>query len=184
MAAIFSAIENSANGDASEKDIKSLFVDFDTTSNCLGNTLKDKNLHLAAVLTGIAMRKLPDAWQEKHDYRPLSAANASLYSLTAAVRGSMGFIPQLGFVHVASTLPFIYDAADLYKHETGWPAAFESIALEPADNGEVFVRKLLKQKIEGTRMLRRMPEDLKKLFEGLGEAPENAPPDPPLQPHL
>ncbi len=55
-----------------------------------------------------------------------AASNASLYALTAAVCCSMGFIPQLGFVHQAGTLPFIYDAADLYKHETSWPAAFES----------------------------------------------------------
>ncbi len=46
--------------------------------------------------------------------RALSASNASLYALTAAVCCSMGFIPQLGFIHQAGTLPFIYDAADLY----------------------------------------------------------------------
>jgi hypothetical protein len=33
-------------------DIKGLFADFDTTSNRLGNTVKDKNLRLAAVLKG------------------------------------------------------------------------------------------------------------------------------------
>lgn len=54
LAAIFSAIESSANGYASEGDIKGLFADFDTTSNRLGNTVKDKNLRLAAVLKGVA----------------------------------------------------------------------------------------------------------------------------------
>lgn len=53
LAAIFSAIENSANGYDSESDIKGLFADFDTTSNRLGNTVKDKNLRLAAVLKGV-----------------------------------------------------------------------------------------------------------------------------------
>lgn len=53
LAAIFSAIESSANGYPSERDIKGLFADFDTTSNRLGNTVKDKNLSLAAVLTGV-----------------------------------------------------------------------------------------------------------------------------------
>ena len=48
LAAIFSAIEASANGYPSEPDIKGLFADFDTTSNRLGNTVKDKNLRLAA----------------------------------------------------------------------------------------------------------------------------------------
>ena len=53
LAAIFSAIESSANGYPSEQDIKGLFADFDTTSNRLGNTVKDKNLRLAAVLTRV-----------------------------------------------------------------------------------------------------------------------------------
>lgn len=54
LAAIFAAIESSANGYPSESDIKGLFADFDTTSNRLGNTVKDKNLRLAAVLKGVA----------------------------------------------------------------------------------------------------------------------------------
>ena len=49
----FDAIENSASGYPSEKDIKGLFADFDTTSNRLGNTVKDKNARLAAVIKGI-----------------------------------------------------------------------------------------------------------------------------------
>jgi|GEM_PF-3240191 len=40
---------------------------------------------------------------------------------------------------------------------------------------------ILKQKVEETRMLRRMPVDFKKLFAGLGENPDDAPPDQPLQ---
>ncbi|MGG6463153.1 type I restriction-modification system subunit M [Solilutibacter silvestris] len=54
LAAIFGAIEASANGYPSEHDIKGLFADFDTTSNRLGNTVKDKNARLAAVLKGVA----------------------------------------------------------------------------------------------------------------------------------
>lgn len=54
LAAIFSAIESSANGYLSERDIKGLFADFDTTSNRLGNTVADKNTRLAAVLKGVA----------------------------------------------------------------------------------------------------------------------------------
>ncbi|MFW9715029.1 type I restriction-modification system subunit M [Vibrio parahaemolyticus] len=53
LAAIFAAIENSANGYDSEKDIKGLFADFDTTSNRLGNTVEAKNKRLAAVLKGV-----------------------------------------------------------------------------------------------------------------------------------
>lgn len=54
LAEIFSSIENSANGYPSELDIKGLFADFDTTSNRLGNTVKDKNSRLAAVIKGVA----------------------------------------------------------------------------------------------------------------------------------
>lgn len=54
LANIFSAVENSASGYPSEQDIKGLFADFDTTSNRLGNTVKDKNTRLAAVLKGVA----------------------------------------------------------------------------------------------------------------------------------
>jgi type I restriction enzyme M protein len=53
LKAIFDAIESSANGYASEDDIKGLFADFDTTSTRLGNTVEDKNKRLAAVLKGV-----------------------------------------------------------------------------------------------------------------------------------
>ncbi|WP_262360128.1 type I restriction-modification system subunit M N-terminal domain-containing protein [Vibrio cholerae] len=49
LADVFKAIEASASGYPSENDIKGLFADFDTTSNRLGNTVKDKNSRLAAV---------------------------------------------------------------------------------------------------------------------------------------
>lgn len=54
LAAIFTAIEASASGYPSEGDIKGLFAGFDTTSNRLGNTVKDKNTRLAHVLKGVA----------------------------------------------------------------------------------------------------------------------------------
>ena len=51
--AIFNAIESSANGYASEHDLKGLFDDFDTTSTRLGNTVEEKNKRLAAVIKGV-----------------------------------------------------------------------------------------------------------------------------------
>ena len=53
LASIFTAIESSANGYPSEKDIKGLFADFDTTSSRLGNTVENKNSRLAAVIKGV-----------------------------------------------------------------------------------------------------------------------------------
>lgn len=108
-------------------------------------------------------------WDTADDInRALSAANASLYALCAAVVCSLGYLPSLGFVHDAGTLPFVYDVADLYKHCTSIPAAFLTVQQNPRDDGEL-VRKLLKQRVEQERLLQRMPKDLAELF-GTDEA--------------
>jgi type I restriction enzyme M protein len=54
LAEIFNEIEASAIGYESEHAIKGLFADFDTTSNRLGNTVKDKNSRLKEVLNGVS----------------------------------------------------------------------------------------------------------------------------------
>ncbi len=110
--------------------------------------------------------------------RALSSANASLYALCAAVIASLGYLPALGFVHDAGTLPFIYDVADLYKHLTSIPAAFQTVRQCPSDAGEV-VRKILKERIEEERILQRMPKDLAALFQTDEAAPQQAGPRPP-----
>ncbi|MHC1769172.1 MAG: CRISPR-associated endonuclease Cas1 [Verrucomicrobiia bacterium] len=79
--------------------------------------------------------------------RALSTANASLYALCAAVICSLGYLPSLGFVHDAGTLPFVYDVADLYKHLTSIPAAFLAVRQNPEADGDL-VRTLLKQRVE------------------------------------
>lgn len=105
--------------------------------------------------------------------RALSAANASLYALCAAVVTSLGYVPALGFVHDSGTLPFIYDVADLYKHLTSIPAAFLAIRQDPKDDGEL-VRKILKQRIEEEKILQRMPKDLAALFKTAEASPVQA----------
>ena len=95
--------------------------------------------------------------------RALSAANASLYALCAAVVCSLGYLPSLGFVHEGGTLPFIYDVADLYKEITTFPAAFHAIWQNPNDKGEL-VRTLLKERVEQERLLQRIPKDLEELL--------------------
>jgi CRISPR-associated protein Cas1 len=95
--------------------------------------------------------------------RAVSAANASLYALTTAVVCSMGYLPQLGFIHSAGTLPFIFDMADIYKPETSLEAAFETVSMNPkADERDTIAR--LKFYIEKTKLLRRMPRDIEKLL--------------------
>jgi CRISPR-associated protein Cas1 len=88
--------------------------------------------------------------------RAVSAATASLYALCNAVITSMGYLPQLGFIHKGGTLPFVYDIADLYKHETALPAAFQALRQNPLEDGEL-TRSLLKQLIEDTRLLQCIP---------------------------
>lgn len=118
-------------------------------------------------------------WEMADDInRALSAANAGLYALCAAVVTSLGYIPSLGFVHDAGTLPFIYDVADLYKHLTSIPAAFLATRQEPKNNGAL-VRKLLKEHVEQERILQRLPRDLARLFETAEAAPQQAASRPP-----
>lgn len=101
--------------------------------------------------------------------RALSAGNAALYALTTAVVCSMGYLPQLGFVHVAGTLPFVFDMADLYKAETTFEAAFRALAIDPAATEDDVIRRL-KALIEEKRVVRRLPEDIDSLLEFKEEA--------------
>ena len=105
--------------------------------------------------------------------RALSSANASLYALCSAVICSLGYVPSLGFVHDAGTLPFVYDVADIYKHLTSIPAAFLAVRQDPKDDGAL-ARKLLKRCVEEERLLQRMPKDLAALFETGEAAPVQA----------
>jgi len=95
--------------------------------------------------------------------RAISAANASLYALCTAIVCSMGYLPQLGFIHSAGTMPFVFDIADIYKPETTLPAAFQTLSVNPeAKEDEVI--GLLKQHIERQKLLTRIPKDIERLL--------------------
>lgn len=95
LAAIFSSIENSANGYPSEHDIKGLFADFDTTSNRLGNTVKDKNTRLAAVLKGVAGLRLGNFHDNQIDlFGDAYEFLISNYAANAGKSGGEFFTPQ------------------------------------------------------------------------------------------
>jgi type I restriction enzyme M protein len=119
LAKIFAEIESSANGYPSESDIKGLFADFDTTSNRLGNTVRDKNTRLAAVLKGVAGLKLDDFQDSKIDW--FGDAYEFLISNYAANAGKSGgefftpthvsqLIAQLA-MHKQTKVNKIYDPA-------------------------------------------------------------------------
>lgn len=94
LAAIFKAIESSANGYPSEADIRGLFSDFDTTSNRLGNTVKEKNTRLAAVLKGVS--GLPLKFEDNHGdlFGDAYEFLISNYAANAGKSGGEFFTPQ------------------------------------------------------------------------------------------
>ncbi|MGL5126297.1 MAG: type I restriction-modification system subunit M [Fusobacteriaceae bacterium] len=95
LANIFSAIESSANGYPSESNIKGLFVDFDTTSNRLGNTVKDKNSRLAAVIKGIDGLNFGDSKDNHIDlFGDVCEFLISNYAANSGKSGGDFFTPQ------------------------------------------------------------------------------------------
>jgi type I restriction enzyme M protein len=119
LAAIFSAIESSANGYPSEHDIKGLFADFDTTSNRLGNSVKDKNSRLASVLKGVAGLNFGDFQDNQIDlFGDAYEFLISNYAANAGKSGGEFFTPQHVSkliaqlaMHKQTTVNKIYDPA-------------------------------------------------------------------------
>lgn len=95
LANIFREIESSANGYPSENDIKGLFADFDTTSNRLGNTVKDKNSRLASVIKGVAGLEFGGFEKSKIDlFGDAYEFLISNYAANAGKSGGEFFTPQ------------------------------------------------------------------------------------------
>jgi type I restriction enzyme M protein len=119
LAKIFAEIESSANGYPSESDIKGLFADFDTTSNRLGNTVKDKNTRLAAVLKGVAGLEFGDFHGSQIDlFGDAYEFLISNYAANAGKSGGEFFTPQHVSkliaqlaMHKQTTVNKIYDPA-------------------------------------------------------------------------
>lgn len=119
LAAIFTAIESSANGYPSEHDIKGLFADFDTTSNRLGNTVTDKNIRLSAVLRGVAGLSFGNFEENKIDlFGDAYEFLISNYAANAGKSGGEFFTPQTVSnliarlaMHKQTTVNKIYDPA-------------------------------------------------------------------------
>ncbi|MGH1335124.1 MAG: type I restriction-modification system subunit M [Aureispira sp.] len=119
LAAIFTAIENSAMGYPSQDDIKGLFADFDTTSNRLGNTVENKNSRLVAVLKGVEGLNLGDFEDNKIDlFGDAYEFLISNYAANAGKSGGEFFTPQSVSkliaqlaMHKQTTVNKIYDPA-------------------------------------------------------------------------
>ena len=92
---IFSAIENSAKGTASEDDFKGLFADLDVNSNKLGATVLKRNEKLVKLLRGIQSMKLGDyqdntidAFGDAYEYL------MGMYASNAGKSGGEYYTPQ------------------------------------------------------------------------------------------
>lgn len=95
LSCIFNSIESSANGYASEHDIKGLFADFDTTSNRLGNTVEEKNKRLVAVINGVASLDFGDFEDNQIDlFGDAYEFLISNYAANAGKSGGEFFTPQ------------------------------------------------------------------------------------------
>lgn len=95
LAKIFADIEASASGYPSEGDIKGLFADFDTTSNRLGSTVKDKNDRLAKVLKGVTGLEFGDFHGSQIDlFGDAYEFLISSYAANAGKSGGEFFTPQ------------------------------------------------------------------------------------------
>ena len=95
LAQVFAAIESSANGYPSEKDIKGLFADFDTTSTRLGNTVAEKNSRLAKVLKRVVELDFGDFHDNQIDlFGDAYEFLISNYAANAGKSGGEFFTPQ------------------------------------------------------------------------------------------
>ena len=93
---IFLAIESSAQGQASEQDLKGLFSDFTVESNSLGKTVSKRNELLSKVMTAVNSMKLAedlegnsiDAFGDAYEYL------MQMYAANAGKSGGEFFTPQ------------------------------------------------------------------------------------------
>src|SRR5574344_508270 len=95
LANVFSAIEQSAQGSASEDDFKGLFADFDVNSNKLGATVTKRNEKLVKLLRGVQQMNLGDyqgntidAFGDAYEYL------MAMYASNAGKSGGEFFTPQ------------------------------------------------------------------------------------------
>lgn len=85
---VFSHIEDSAKGSASQSDFEGLFDDYDVNSNKLGSTVAKRNEKLAKLLKGVAEMNLGDV--KNHDIDAFGDAYEYLMSMYASNAGKSG----------------------------------------------------------------------------------------------
>lgn len=94
----------------------------------------------------------------------LTIGNKYLYNVCHAVISGLGYSPAVGFIHTGTMRSFVYDVADLYKHEYVIPLAFETYASGQMDFSNF--RQKLRDTILQKKLMSIVCTDLTSMFEG------------------
>lgn len=104
-----------------------------------------------------------DAFAKGDDVnRLISAGNAALYGVAHAAVVGVGASAALGFIHTGSQVSFVLDIADLYKHESSIPLAFELTRAGRTDESEM--RWEMRDYFAKERMMARITTDVLRLL--------------------
>lgn len=93
----------------------------------------------------------------------ITAAAQCMYGIAHAVVAALGCSPGLGFIHSGHERSFVFDIADLYRTDTAIPAAFDAAA-EGIEDVASRTRRILRDRINSTRLLNRCVRDIKHLL--------------------
>ena len=96
--------------------------------------------------------------------KALSTANSILYNFCHAAIFSLGYSPDLGFVHNGQMRAFVYDIADIYKVDVTIPAAFEAVKTNK-ENPEKEIKRLVRKHCQKIKLMHRIAKDISFLFE-------------------
>jgi len=97
--------------------------------------------------------------------RAITAANSCIYGVCTTAVISLGFSTAIGFVHSGFSTAFVCDIADLYKVSEIFPIAFATTA-EGVENLEKRVRYACRDYFKKTKILSRIVDNLKEVFDG------------------
>ena len=107
--------------------------------------------------------KAGDAFARGDDVnRLISAGNAALYGVAHAAIAGVGASAALGFIHTGSQVSFVLDIADLYKHESSIPLAFDLARAGRVDESEI--RWEMRDYFAKVRMMQRVTGDVLRLL--------------------
>lgn len=101
----------------------------------------------------------------------LTIGNKYLYNVCHAVISGLGYSPAIGFIHTGTMRSFVYDIADLYKHEYVIPLAFKMCGDGQTDFSEF--RKSLRDNILQKKLISAICTDLTEMFAGENDSNES-----------